>query len=174
MTAAPVIVALGSNLGDSPRILLRAMARLEELSLEPLRKSSLWRTAPVNCPPGSPMFVNAVVALKPRAGETPESFLSKLQQIEREFGRKPKRVLNEPRPLDLDLIAFGDEARSNAQLVLPHPRAHERGFVLRPLSEIAPEFIFPGQSKTVSRLLTDLPSDESMRRLERSSNSANS
>ena len=126
MTSAPVIVALGSNLGDSPRILLRAMARLEELSLEPLRKSSLWRTAPVNCPSGSPMFVNAVVALKPQAGETPESFLSKLQQIEREFGRTTKRTLNEPRPLDLDLIAFGGETRATEQLVLPHPRGHER------------------------------------------------
>ncbi len=148
MTSAPVIVALGSNLGDSPRILLRAMARLEELSLEPLRKSSLWRTAPVNCPPGSPMFVNAVVALKPQAGETPE------------------------RPLDLDLIAFGDEARATEQLALPHPRAHERGFVLRPLCEIAPDFIFPGQSKTVSQLLADLPPDECMRRLERSTDSS--
>src|SRR6266702_2258842 len=117
MTSAPVIVALGSNLGDSPRILLRAMARLEELSLEPLRKSSLWRTAPVNCPPGSPMFVNAVVALKPQAGETPESFLFKLQQIEREFGRTTKRTLNEPRPLDLDLISFGGEIH------LDHPHS---------------------------------------------------
>jgi len=71
MTSAPVIVALGSNLGDSPRILLRAMARLEELSLEPLRRSSLWRTAPVNCPPGSHRVLNAVLAFPPQAGDPP-------------------------------------------------------------------------------------------------------
>jgi 2-amino-4-hydroxy-6-hydroxymethyldihydropteridine diphosphokinase len=85
-----VFVALGSNLGDSRRIILDAMARLQEFSDQPMLKSSLWRTSPVNCPPGSPAFVNAVVGLVPRAGETPESLLRKLRALEKEFGRAPK------------------------------------------------------------------------------------
>src|SRR5258707_129381 len=83
-------VALGSNSGSPAANVRRAMERLGELSAGPLIKSSLWETAPVDCPPDSPRFVNAVVALKPRAGETPESLLEKLQALEREFGRQPK------------------------------------------------------------------------------------
>jgi 2-amino-4-hydroxy-6-hydroxymethyldihydropteridine diphosphokinase len=147
------IIALGSNLGASRNILVKAIARLEKISAAPLLKSSIYETAPVNCPPGSPNFLNAVVALAPRAGETPESLLAKLQSLEKEFGRVPKKVLNEARPLDLDLIAFGDEVRSTPQLTLPHPRAHLREFVLRPLAEIAPDFILPGQRETAAQLL---------------------
>ena len=120
------IVALGSNVGDSPGILRRAMERLAEISVQPLVKSSLWQTTPVDCPPGSPPFVNAVVALTPGEGETPESLLAKLLALEKEFGRRPKQVLNEPRRLDLDLIAFGQETRLTPGLTLPHPRAIER------------------------------------------------
>ena len=159
------LVALGSNLGDSRRNLLRAMEELQKLSERPLLKSSLWQTTPVDCPPGSPVFVNAVVGLVPREDETPETLLAKLQALEREFGRRPKSVLNEPRPLDLDLIAFGNETRATQELTLPHPRAHERRFVLQPLSEIAPDLILPGQTKSVAQLLHRLPPDENMRKL---------
>ncbi len=160
-----VFIALGSNLGDSREIILRAMERLQEFSAHPLLKSSLWQTAPVDCPPGSPLFVNAVVGLQPRPDETPETLLQKLQALETEFGRQPKKILNEARPLDLDLIAFGRATRNTQQLVLPHPRARERRFVLQPLNEIAPEFVMPGQSKNVSQLLAALPEDPAMSRL---------
>jgi 2-amino-4-hydroxy-6-hydroxymethyldihydropteridine diphosphokinase len=103
------------------------------------------------------MFVNAVVGFMPCEGETPESLLTKLRALEMEFGRQPKKILNEPRPLDLDLIAFGSESRATKELTLPHPRAHLRRFVLQPLSEIAPELVLPGQSKTVAQLLRELP-----------------
>ena len=159
-------IALGSNLGDSIVILQRAMRRLECLSDSPLTESSFWQSSPVDCPPGSPVFVNAVVGLKPRADETPESLLAKLQELEGEFGRQPKMVLNEPRLLDLDLIAFGAESRDAAQLTLPHPRAHLRRFVLEPLCEIVPDLILPGQSKPVAELLRDLRSDERVQRLD--------
>jgi 2-amino-4-hydroxy-6-hydroxymethyldihydropteridine diphosphokinase len=145
-------VALGSNLGNSLEIIQQAYVRLQELSQTPVRRSSIWRSAPVDCPPGSPDFLNAVVGLIPNRGETPESLLVKLKELEVEFGRRPKMVLNEPRPLDLDLIAFGRELRESSQLILPHPRVHLRAFVLLPLSEIAPELILPGQTGSVSQL----------------------
>ncbi len=150
-------VALGSNLGNSRDILTRAMAHLQELSTVPLRKSSLIETAPVDCPLGSPLFLNAVVGLVPRTGETPESLLAKLQALEQESGRQPKKILNEARPLDLDLIAFGNEIRSTSSLALPHPRAHLRRFVLQPLAEIAPELVLPGQTGSIAQLLAALP-----------------
>jgi len=158
-------VALGSNLGDSRRIILDAMARLQKFSAAPILKSSLWQTSPVNCPPGSPMFLNAVVGLVSQKKESPESLLKKLRELEKEFGRASKTVLNEPRPLDLDLIAFGNEIRHSPELILPHPRAHQRRFVLQPLSEIAPELILPGQGRTVADLLAKLPNDETVKRL---------
>lgn len=165
MRSSLVFIALGSNLGDSRQILQRAMERLRELSTEPLVKSSLWQTTPVDCPPGSPPFVNAVIGLQPLPDETPESLLKKLQSLEKEFGRQPKKVMNEPRPLDLDLIAFGHATRNAQYLTLPHPRAHERRFVLQPLKEIAPNLVLPGQSQTVAQLLAALPEDAAMSKL---------
>jgi 2-amino-4-hydroxy-6-hydroxymethyldihydropteridine diphosphokinase len=160
-----VFVALGANMGDARRNVLQGMRRLQELSDSPLLRSSLWRTTPVDCPPSSPPFVNAVAGLKPREGETPESLLLKLQALEREFGRQPKKVPNEPRPLDLDLIAFGGEVRHGAILGLPHPRAHERRFVLQPLAEISPDLVLPGQKRTAAQLLERLPGAESTEKL---------
>lgn len=150
------VVALGSNLGDSAATIQQAFGWLQELSAGSLVKSSLWRTAPVDCPPGSPDFVNAVAILEPFSGESPESLLTKLQELERRAGRRPKKVLNESRPLDLDLILFGMELRNTPELVLPHPRAHLRSFVLEPLAEIAPGLTFPGLNQTVDFLLASL------------------
>ena len=154
--SALAIVALGSNLGDSQKILHAAMARLQAFSDEPILKSSLWQTSPVDCPPGSPNFVNAVVALVPQKDETPETLLQKIHSLEKAFGRERKEIHNEPRPLDLDLIVFADEVRTSASLTLPHPRAHERRFVLQPLCEIAPDLTLPGQTQPVAQLLAGL------------------
>jgi 2-amino-4-hydroxy-6-hydroxymethyldihydropteridine diphosphokinase len=159
-------VALGSNLGDSQKIVSDAMTRLQNFSDKPVLKSSLWRTSPVDCPPDSPQFVNAVVGFVPRTNETPESLLKKLRALELEFGRQPKSVLNEARRLDLDLIAFGNEVRNSPELILPHPRACRRKFVLQPLSEIASKLILPGQGKTVRHLLKALANDESLTRVD--------
>ena len=159
-TGAWTYIALGSNIGDPRQNVQEAIDRLEKLTAVPLSKSSLWQTTPVDCPPGSPPFVNAVVGFLPLPSETPESLLRKLQALEREFGRMPKKVLNEPRPLDLDLISFGSEVRTTKELVLPHPRAHQRRFVLAPLAEIAPHLVLAGQTKTVTKLLGGLKGDE--------------
>lgn len=152
-------MALGANLSESRRTLRQAMQRLRQFSHGPLLRSAIWQTAPVDCPPGSPLFLNAVVGFRPRPGQTPESLLARLQELEREFGRRPKRILNEPRPLDLDLIAFGDQVRAGPQLTLPHPRAHLRRFVLQPLAQIAPALVLPGQRATIAELLARLPED---------------
>ena len=111
------------------------------------------------------MFVNTVAILVPLPDETPESLLGKLQALESEFGRRPKLIHNEPRPLDLDLILFGEEILRTEKLILPHPRAHLRRFVLQPLSEIAPEMDFPGKQQSVSALLAALPTGEQVSRL---------
>jgi 2-amino-4-hydroxy-6-hydroxymethyldihydropteridine diphosphokinase len=158
-------VALGSNLGNSVDIVSKAIAQLQSLSCKPLLKSSLWQSAPVDCPPGSPPFINAVAALEPCAGETPATLLRQLRALEEKFGRRPGKILNEPRLLDLDLIAFGSRTMNSPDLILPHPRAHLRRFVLQPLNEIAPDFVLPGQTKTARQLLRALKTDECLRQL---------
>ena len=162
-------ISLGANLGDPKRTILEAINCLREYSDKPVLRSSIWQTPPVDCPPGSPPFLNAVIAIVPRSGETPQSLLAKLHELEKSFGRKQKKILNEARPLDLDLIAFGNETSSTMELRLPHPRAHLRRFVLEPLSEIAPNLLLVGQSKTVSQLLDSLPREQGMRKLCRAS-----
>src|SRR6266496_3208609 len=158
------IVAIGSNLGDSRGIIHSVTARLQALSDQPLLTSALWQTAPIDCPPGSPLFLNAVVAFPPRKWETPESLLAKLDALEKEFGRQPKKVLNEPRPLDLDLIAFGSEIRNSERLILPHPRAHLRRFVMEPLAEVVVDFYLPGLGR-IAELRKALVSNEQIVRL---------
>jgi 2-amino-4-hydroxy-6-hydroxymethyldihydropteridine diphosphokinase len=155
--SAIAFIALGSNLGDARQNVLRALALLQSLSDHPLLRSSLCKTKPVDCPPGSPLFINAVAALIPRPAETPRSLLAQLQSLEKQMGRLPKKILNEPRLIDLDLLAFGGEIIAAPDLVLPHPRAHLRRFVLQPWSEIAPDYTPPGQIKTVAELLQGLP-----------------
>jgi len=158
-------IALGSNLGDSVANIKRALTELENFSASPIQISSLWRSMPVDCPPDSPDFINAAVALDVLEGETSESLLVKLQALEVQFGRQPKAIPNEPRPLDLDLLAFGTENCDAQNLTLPHPRFHERRFVLEPMNQIAPDLTLPGQTLSVNQLLTNLDTDESLSRL---------
>ncbi len=158
-------VALGGNLGDARAAVSEAMERLAAFSSAPPLRSSLWSSVPVHCPPGSPDFINAVVALTPLPHFTPESMLAELQELEREFGRQPKKILNEARPLDLDIIAWGSEVRNTPTLTLPHPRAHLRRFVLQPLNELAPGFVLPRQTQTVCELLAGLRTDEALERV---------
>lgn len=158
------LISIGANIGNPVDTVLRAIDRLADLTAEPILCSSLWRTAPVDCPPGTPPFVNAAVAIVPLPGETPESLLEKLLAIENDFGRtRPGH--NAPRTLDLDLIAFGAETRQSADLTLPHPRAHTRRFVLQPLAEIVPDFVIPGRNATIAKLLADLPEGDRIERL---------
>jgi 2-amino-4-hydroxy-6-hydroxymethyldihydropteridine diphosphokinase len=158
-----VVVAFGSNLGDSASLIRWAMDRLEDRSSRPLRRSSLWTSTPMDCPPGSPTFTNAVAILTPKDGETPESLLTFLQSVEVEAGRRPKVVHNESRPLDLDVIAWDGETRNTPQLILPHPRAKVRRFVLQPLAELDPGYRFPGEDSSITESLQRLPPDALLR-----------
>ncbi len=160
-----VLVGLGSNLGSaaqtSSRTLQRAFDALAGLTDFPLIVSSLWRTAPVDCPPGSPDFVNAVAALCPRnSGKdllmVAREMLAELQKIEGEFGRVRGDIQNAARSLDLDLLSCGSLQLVTPDLVLPHPRLHQRAFVLAPLAEIASTYILPGQTLPIERLLKAL------------------
>ena len=166
MTRQSVIVALGANLGEPVRQLRAAVTALEALADGPVCCSSFWESTPVDCPPGSPRFVNAIACFVPQPGETPESLLAKFKMMESEAGRRPKQVLNEARPLDIDLIAWGAERRATDTLVLPHPRAHLREFVLRPLAELLPDLVLPCQIRTVEQLLGTLVPDPAFRRVQ--------
>ncbi len=134
-------VALGANLpfgaGDPAATLQAVLPELQQLSAQPLLVSSFYASEPKDCPPGSPKYLNAVVGLLPLPGESPEALLHKLQALEQRFGRVRSGIVNEARTLDLDLLAFRDETRATTFLTLPHPRAHERRFVLEPWREIA-------------------------------------
>jgi 2-amino-4-hydroxy-6-hydroxymethyldihydropteridine diphosphokinase len=151
-----VLVAFGANLGNPEQQVREGMDRVESTFNVPLRRSSLYVSEPVDCPPGSPPFVNAGAAFPAPPGFTPESLLLELQRLEREFGRRPKVVLNEARPLDLDLIAWGNETRDTLFLKLPHPRAHLRRFVIEPLAEVLPDFVMPGSDFSLRQWLAEL------------------
>ncbi len=151
------LIGLGANLDSrsgAPQATLQdAVRELQALSDYPVVASSMWRSSPVDCPPGSPDFVNAVLAMLPRDTPNPLALLNSLQRIEADFGRVRKEVQNAPRTLDLDLLVCGNAIINTAVLELPHPRLHLRGFVLAPLAEIAPGYVPPGQSLTVEALL---------------------
>ena len=136
-------IALGANLGDPVNTLKAAIHAIEQTSGIELRKcSSFYRTAPIDS--SGPDYVNAV--LEVQTALTPEDLLKKLLEIEQEFGReRPAGIHNAPRTMDLDLLLYEGEIRSGAFLTLPHPRMHERAFVLVPLCEIAPEVQIPGK-----------------------------
>ncbi len=159
-------VALGANLGDAAGTLRLAAAELVGWSSARVLGSSLWRTKPVACPPGSPPFLNAVLGLQPEPGVTPESLLDDLLALEIRLGRIRSSLVNAPREIDLDLIVFGDETRVTPTLTLPHSRAHERAFVLAPLTEIAPDLILPGQKTPVVGLLAMLGQAEEVVKIE--------
>ena len=161
-----VLIGLGSNQGDSRRIVLEAMARMDVFARGDVRRSSLWRTSPVDCPPGSGDFINAAVAFEAREGLSPEALLKALKAMEREYGRNATPVRNSPRELDLDLLLFNDEKRNSGQFMLPHPRAVNRLFVLSPAAEVLPEAVWPGTGRTIRTLLEELETDEVVQRLE--------
>lgn len=163
-TPAPVFIGLGANLpsdeGDPRHTLQAALRALKPLSTVAVRCSSFWESDPVDCPPGSPRYVNAVCAISPRETESPESLLKYLQEVEAGFGRLRSGTVNESRVLDLDLLAWGERFINTPDLTLPHPRAHRRAFVLAPWAELAPDFRLPGIERQVADLLYEVGQDD--------------
>ena len=163
--SAFAFVALGSNLGDSRKIILDAMARLQDFSDQPMLKSSLWQTSPVNCPPGSSAFVNAVVGLVPRKGETPESLLEKFQELEKEFGRSAEKYYKRAASAGFGFdcvwcgnthlagFDFAASAGAGAAVCASAVERNRAGFD------------FAGRGMTVSQLLAGLPAGETVTRL---------
>lgn len=130
-------VALGANLGDAQRTVSQALEALAGLqSTQLLRSSRLYRTAPVEAQ--GPDFINAVAQIETRL--TAPALLEALQALENQAGRA-RPYVNAPRTLDLDLLMYGQSSMQSARLTLPHPRWRERAFVLRPLSDLAPELV---------------------------------
>lgn len=156
---------LDSNHGSPRQTLLAAFEALTSLSDYPLIVSSLWQTAPVDCPPGAPVFTNAVAALLSPHGAEPLVLLGELQQLEQRFGRVRTGVQNAPRALDLDLLTCGNIIMATATLTLPHPRMAQRRFVLAPLAELAPGYILPGQRFAVDELLATLQGQGDLQRI---------
>lgn len=146
--------SLGSNLGDRLATLERACDHLADL-FGALRLSQVYETEPVGCPPGSPAYLNACVEVE--TAMPAQEILQLCLEIEKALGRTRSGTYGEARTCDIDLLYCGAETVSTPQLTLPHPRAHERAFVLRPLRDIDPALVLPGQSRTVAELLADLP-----------------
>ena len=149
-------IALGSNLGERAETLATALAMLNEhQGVSVLRLSKMVQTAPVGGPDGQGDYLNGVAEIE--MSLSPMELLSVLQDIERKFGRD--RLSEErwgERTCDLDILLIGDLVMDTPELTIPHPRMHDRKFVLGPLNEIAAEAVHPVLNKTISTLLADL------------------
>lgn len=158
-----IIIALGANLphpvfGPPEATLMQALAELSRTGLTVVRRSRFYRTAPVPAS-SQPWFVNAVAAVETRHG--PIEALAKLQEIEVKFGRA-RKVVNEARVLDLDLIDYDGLVRPGPEPpILPHARASERAFVLLPLADIDPAWRHPASGASLAELIARLPADQS-------------
>lgn len=141
-------VGLGANLGDAAAALQAAFAALAALPrTRLLARSALYRSAPVDA--AGPDFLNAVAQLE--TSLSAQELLGHLHAIEREHGRE-RPFRNAPRTLDLDLLLYSDEVIAEAALTVPHPRLHQRAFVLAPLAELAPALQIPGRGAVAALL----------------------
>jgi 2-amino-4-hydroxy-6-hydroxymethyldihydropteridine diphosphokinase len=156
-------VSLGSNLGDRAGNLLLGVRGMLEAGLRVSRLSAIYETEPVDVR-GQPLFLNMVAELRVTIF-SPEQLLARLLRIEYALGRRRTRRRG-PRTIDLDLLLYGDELSTTELLQLPHPRLHERRFVLTPLAELAPELLHPTLHQTISQLLAETPDAAEVKRWE--------
>jgi 2-amino-4-hydroxy-6-hydroxymethyldihydropteridine diphosphokinase len=147
-SATPVILSLGSNLGERTLNLRRALARLSSF-LNLVRVSSIYETAPLDAPSGSQAFLNLVVAALSR--DLPDVLLQKIQGVEKSM-RRVRRIRNAPRIIDIDLILYGAKLMKASDLVVPHPRFDQRNFVLDPLKELGMGWVDPRSGRPIDRM----------------------
>ena len=150
-------IALGSNLADRLENLRAARCHLFALHEDrgPFLCSRIYETEPLDCPPGSPAFLNAAIEFA--CTLPPLDLLKKLQAIEQILGRPSNHAHHAPRTIDLDILYYDNLSFTLPELTLPHPRITERPFVLQPLADIAPTRILPGQTQTIAALLNKIP-----------------
>ncbi|MDD5663674.1 MAG: 2-amino-4-hydroxy-6-hydroxymethyldihydropteridine diphosphokinase [Victivallaceae bacterium] len=149
MMSSKIAISMGGNIGcveDNFYIAVEALCRA---GISMINVSPVFSTAPVDCPPGTPDFHNAT--LTACCTMAPLELLDLCKQLEYAAGRPECYPRNAPRPLDLDIILYGDLVFEHDRLQIPHPRALERRFVLEPLAAIAPEWIFPTTGLTVKQ-----------------------
>ena len=158
-------IALGSNVGDRLAHLRAGCNQVAKLSADPnsIKGSSIYETSPVDCPPGAPLYLNAVMEIE--FSKPAIVLLDSLLQIERSLGRPSKRPRNAPRTIDLDLLYLGNLTLNSPEIIIPHPRIAQRLFVLKPLAEIAPDLVLPGQDLSIRDLMTRLKSQEKVTRI---------
>lgn len=147
-------VALGANLGDRAGTIAAAIEQLRTTpGIEVRKVSSLLENPAVGGPPGSPPFLNGAAEVSTTL--SPRELLRTLLDIEHRLGRKRHRKWD-PRTIDLDLLVYGDRVIDEPELRVPHPRMHEREFVLAPLAEIAPDAVHPRLMQSFTQLLAAL------------------
>ena len=152
----PALIALGSNLGDRDAALDRAAALLDDADgVAVLARSRVRTTAPVGRPP-QPDFRNACLLVRTRLG--PRELLRLLHAVESSLGRERGGARWGPRTVDLDLVLHGELRLGEDDIVVPHPRMHERRFVLEPAADVAPGMRDPRDGRTVAQLLAALES----------------
>lgn len=151
-------IALGSNLGDRSQHLCRGLDLIREsVPGAVIRTAAIYETAPVDCAPGTQAFLNTAIELE--ADILPHDLHAKLKAIETTLGRPPAHERNSPRTLDLDILHAGHLVIDDETLTVPHPRLHQRRFVLQPMADLNPGLRLPNQSKTIAELLADLDDD---------------
>lgn len=162
------IVALGANLpsehGDPVQTLKKAVEAMERAGLVVTGASRIWKTAPVPFDPAQPWYYNGVVAVE--TSKSAHDLLTLLLMIEQAFGRV-RTVRNAPRVLDLDLIAYDDAIiPEGPDIIVPHPRMHERAFVLMPLSDITADWSHPQTGESLQALLARIPEEQKAEAME--------
>ncbi len=149
-----VFIGIGSNQGDRLALISQAVKTLGAVQDARLvRLATIVETEAVGGPP-QPPFLNTVVEVE--TAHAPQELLAALQDIERRLGRVPSSVRWAPRPIDLDLLLYDDQIINEPGLTVPHPRMHQRGFVLEPLAQLAPDLRHPLLNETIAGLAQGL------------------